>query len=191
MMVTDAESRELFHTRRVEAAGYRRSDKLWDIEGSINDTKSYDYDTREKVLKAGRPLHQMFVRLVVDDNFRILAIEARTDDAPFRSCPACNAKYDLLVGLNLLNGFKKKSRELIPLNESCTHINDLLGVMATTAIQTIAGWLESVNPTRKDGGSYESSVKFNPTRVVDTCHGMRSDGAHVRINFPDHYKPPG
>ncbi len=45
--------REPIHTRRIECTGYRRTDGLWDVEGHLVDTKSYEFVT--ELTGQGRP----------------------------------------------------------------------------------------------------------------------------------------
>ena len=40
--------REHWHTRRVECFGYRRGDGMWDIEGHIVDTKTYEFPNQSR-----------------------------------------------------------------------------------------------------------------------------------------------
>ena len=62
--------RDPIHTRAIECKSYRRSDGLWDIEGHLTDVKAYPFlnDFRGEV-KAGEPLHDMWIRLTVDREF--------------------------------------------------------------------------------------------------------------------------
>ena len=69
MPLTTAASRKLIHTRDIRCQGYKRDDGLWDIEGQITDTKSYSFDNQDRGrVGAGTPVHNMLVRLTVDDN---------------------------------------------------------------------------------------------------------------------------
>jgi hypothetical protein len=77
------------HTRTVTCEGYRRQDGLWDIEGHITDRKTYSYTTEERgEVKTGEPVHEMWIRLTVDDRLTVTAVEAVTDNSPFpKSAP--------------------------------------------------------------------------------------------------------
>ena len=79
--------RQLLHQRIVQCSGYRREDGLWDIEGRMVDTKTYPFPNEDRggAIQAGEPLHDMWIRLTVDDQFQIHDVEARTDAFAVRS----------------------------------------------------------------------------------------------------------
>jgi len=65
--------REHIHTRQVMSRGYLRADGLWDIEASIEDTKTYfarNADGRER--QPSEPIHHMQVRLTLDDTLTVI-----------------------------------------------------------------------------------------------------------------------
>ena len=39
--------REHIHTRDIRCRGFRREDGLWDIEVTLEDTKTYSFDNRD------------------------------------------------------------------------------------------------------------------------------------------------
>ena len=61
--------RQMLHRRVVQCTGYRREDGLWDIEGHMVDTKTYSVPNEDRggVIQAGEPLHEMWIRLTVDE----------------------------------------------------------------------------------------------------------------------------
>ena len=64
----DRESRRLMHKRSIECNGYLRVDGLWEVEVRLIDSKPLaqrDHFCGE--LKAGDPVHDIGVRLAVDD----------------------------------------------------------------------------------------------------------------------------
>ena len=68
--------RERLHTRRYEFNGYRRADGLWDIEGRMTDVKSYGFDNDYRGrIGPEEPLHDMRIRLTLDDDFVVRDIE--------------------------------------------------------------------------------------------------------------------
>jgi hypothetical protein len=186
MPLTPPAARSLFHERRVTCRGYRRQDGLWDIEGSIVDTKTYElsfYDGRQ--LPPGEPLHEMHLRITVDDDYLIHVAEACTEHSPFGICPEIAPAYQQLVGLKIAPGFSAKVRDIFKGRGGCTHITELMGPLATTAIQTIS------SGKRQLAGQLtpEQEAKLNQrsTALIDTCHGWRSDGDPVRVRFPERY----
>ena len=88
MPLSPSEERELVHTRRLECQGYRRHDGLWDIEGSLVDTRTETMETFGRgVIPPGEHLHEMWLRMTVDSDLTVQAIEAKTVHAPYPNCP--------------------------------------------------------------------------------------------------------
>ena len=133
--------REPVHTRRIECRGYARKDGLWDIEAQIVDTKPFSFANRDRggMIHAGEPLHDMTVRLTLDDKLHIHAAEAVTDGSPYNYCVEINAAYQKLVGLTIGPGWNQRLKEVFGGTRGCTHITELLGPVATTAYQAIYG----------------------------------------------------
>ena len=85
MPLSDPADRERLHDRRVHCTGFRRADGLWDIEGHLVDTKTYGFSNIHRgTIEAGVPVHEMRLRLTVDDALEIHAVEAETEHAPYR-----------------------------------------------------------------------------------------------------------
>src|SRR3546814_17670134 len=85
MPLSPPQPREHLHTRRIECRGYRREDGLWDIEGHIVDTKSYDFPNEARgEIKSGTPVHDMWIRLPIDGEYRLPDAEAVTAEGPSR-----------------------------------------------------------------------------------------------------------
>ena len=76
-------ARRPMHTRKVTCQGFFRDDGLWDIEGHITDEKHYPQDEGWRgVLQPGEYIHNMWIRLTVDEKMVIRDVEATTDNAP-------------------------------------------------------------------------------------------------------------
>src|SRR5579883_105443 len=142
--------REHLHTRQVECRGYLRSDGLWEVEGHMTDVKTYSFPSDERgTVEAGTPVHDMWIRITLDEEMVIRAVEAVTDAAPFALCPAITPNFQRLVGLAIRPGFLPKVRQLLGGTEGCTHLVELMGPIATTAFQTLTTRLK---PGRKKDG---------------------------------------
>ncbi len=131
-------AREPIHTRRVTCQGYRRADGLWDIEGHLTDVKSYAFHTEERGhMEPGDPIHQMWMRLTVDDGLTVQAVEAVTEHSPYRACGSILPNFQTLVGLRIGPGWTRAVKERLGGPKGCTHLVELLGPLATTAFQTV------------------------------------------------------
>ena len=192
MPLSDPAPREHFHTREVECRGFLRDDGLWDIEGHMTDRKTYSFPSDERgTVEAGTPVHDMWIRITVDDALEIKAIEAVTDAAPFGMCPAITPNFQRLVGLSIRPGFMPRVKQLLGGVHGCTHLVELMGPVATTAFQTVsssrarerrkARGLASSPPPKRD-----DQPRRRP-RLLDTCHSFASDSPVVKRNWPEFY----
>ena len=188
--------RQHLHTRRVTCHGFFREDGLWDIEGRITDTKSYEHANEWRgPLKPGEFVHDMSIRLTLDHKFTIVDVEAVTDKSPYRICGEVAPDFRKLIGLRIGGGFHRAVRERLGGVHGCTHIVELLGPVATTAFQTVssrkAGDLNRAH--RAKNGTLprpEAAKASKPPRkpyVIDTCHAWAADGEVVKRWAPQFY----
>lgn len=64
MPLSSPAPREHRHTRLLDMRGYRREDGLWDIEGHMTDTKTYQFENEHRgSVMPGTALHDMWIRL--------------------------------------------------------------------------------------------------------------------------------
>ncbi len=159
------------HTRAVTSCGYRRADGLWDIEVRMTDRKGYFVQNDHRTLEAGDLLHDMALRVTVDDQLLIHHIEACIDAAPHRICPSVTPNFQRLVGLRIEAGFGGELRRRLGGVHGCTHLVELFGQLATTAIQTVY--------PRRGGGPRAA----RPAQI-DTCHALAAEGEVVAKYWP-------
>ena len=189
--------RQHLHTRRVTCQGFFREDGLWDIEGRITDEKSYEHANEWRgPLKSGDFVHDMSIRLTLNDRFTIVDVDAVTDKSPYRICGDVTPDFKKLIGLRVGGGFHREVRARLGGVHGCTHIVELLGPVATTAFQTISSGkareLERAHRAKSDPAPREDAPS-KPGRkpyVIDTCHAWAADGPVVRRWAPDFYSGP-
>jgi len=183
MPLSDPQPRELFHTRNIRMRGFRRADGLWDIEGHLVDTKTYDYvNTWSGPRYKGHPIHEMHIRLTVDDEMVVQDVEAATDHSPFPICGGGNDNFKRLRGVKIAAGWNRKVRELLGGPLACTHIREMLGPLGTVAYQTIRSYLRDVlseDPDRFREGTRQAKV--------NSCWAYASDNEVVRDRMPEYY----
>ena len=76
-MLTKPAKRDLKHNRTIKGKGYKREEGLWDIEVFLLDTKTFSFKNMHRsYISAGEPLHDMAIRLTLDDDRKIIDIEA-------------------------------------------------------------------------------------------------------------------
>lgn len=178
MPLSTPASRERIHTRRIHCDGYRRDDGLWDIEGRLTDEKTYPFRNAFRgEIRPGDFIHEMWVRLTVDDGFRVHAVEVSMDHTPFGLCPEIESAFRSLEGVRIRSGWSRTVQERVGGKRGCTHVVKLLDNLAVAAIQTIGPIVHE--DTFREG-------ERKPPHV-DSCHALRSDGPVVREHYPKWY----
>jgi len=170
-----APAREPLHSRTLEIHGYKRADGLYDIEGTLTDTKPYDFPIAGGVRHAGEPVHRMQLRITVDRTLTILEAEAAMDAMPYvEHCGAIVPAYRKLVGLAIGPGYLREVKERLGGVRGCTHLTELALALATGAFQTMAGQRVQ-DPERK------------PFQI-DRCHALASSAPAVARYYPRWYQ---
>ena len=179
MPLSASVDRECMHRRVVDCRGYRRSDGLWDIEGHLTDTKTYPFkNTWRGEVDPGVPVHEMWLRLTVDDELVVHGVEAATDYSPYPECPNFPERFQLLIGMRIASGWTSRIRKELGGVQGCTHLVELLGPVATTAFQTVYPLIQMEQQS--------SDERIRPP-VINTCHALASDGEVVRRQWPVFY----
>jgi hypothetical protein len=166
----------------MDLRGYRRADGLWDIEGHLTDTKTYGFSNEFRgEIKADEALHDMWLRVTIDEDFVVQDIEAATEAGPFEICPAIAPNFKKMIGVRMGVGWRRKVRARLGKTEGCAHLVETLGAMAAVAFQTLYPALarkEKERPSGKRPG------------LVDSCHAFKSEGPLVKKFWPDFYTGP-
>ena len=179
MPLSPPDKREPIHHRRIDCRGYRRKDGLWDIEGHLTDVKSYPFPNKFRgEIQPGDPLHDMWLRLTLDDELTVIAVEAATEAGPFAVCPAITPAFKSLEGLKIGPGWRRAVSKLLGGVQGCTHLVELLGPLATTAYQTIHTWNAQRSP-RIENDRMPSHL--------NSCHALARDGEVVKEHYPRWY----
>jgi hypothetical protein len=180
--------REALHNRRYEFRGFRRVDGLFDIEGRMVDTKEYAFPNAWRgEVRPGQPVHDMHIRLTLDDRFTVNDIAVVTAAAPFSVCAAITPAFAALRGATVAKGWTRTLRARFSDVHGCTHHVEMLRAMGTVAFQTIYGWREKVKRESigapHEGPNSDSTPGKRPG-FIDTCHALAADGEVVRANWP-------
>lgn len=184
MPLPEASPRKHVHTRTIDCRGYEREDGLWDIEAHMIDTKTYQFRNNWRgEMQIGEPLHEMLLRVTIDDDFLIQDVVAVTDNAPFKMCPDISPAYKALIGVQMGPGWRKAIRMKVGGIQGCTHLTELLFPMATVAMQTI--WPLRNKRKRKENESEQKSSR-RPV-ILNTCHAWSTDSPVVKENSPKYY----
>lgn len=180
MSLPEPAARTLAHTRQVVFQGYARDDGLWDIEARMIDTKTYPlYADRGEVVP-GQPIHNIAVRVTVDDAFVIREIAATLDSAPFGECQMAGHPAQKLVGATLGPGWRKHIEEAMGGVGGCTHLRELLFNVATAAYQTIPSYRDHQRSLRGE----PRPASDEPPYHVGKCMSWDTNGTVVQRLLP-------
>ena len=180
MTLSPPRPRAPIHERRIECRGYRRDDGLWDVEAHLVDVKAYPFDNAWRgEIPPGEPLHDMWLRLTVDDRLTVVRAEAATVAGPFEVCPAITPAFSKLEGLRIGPGWRRAVQARLGGMHGCTHLVELLGPAATTAFQTVYPWRAKHAPREVEAD--------RPPPHLDSCHALVRDGEVVRRHHPRWY----
>jgi hypothetical protein len=166
------------HVRMLEMRGFRRDDGLYDIEGHLVDRKSQPLDIDTRHYAAGVPVHDMWVRLVVDEDLVVHDIVASSDVTPHGVCREATETLRVMVGERIASGWSNKVKERLGGKASCTHLMEMLMPLATTAYQT----LTHVRVSRPD----KLDRNGRPVKV-DSCYAFASEREVVKRRWPAFY----
>ncbi len=177
------------HLRDIALKGYERADGLFDIEAHLVDTKTYGFDSEHRgEVRAGEPLHGMWVRMTIDMDMNVLSCEAATDHAPFAICPQAAPNFSRLAGLKIGPGFNKAVNERVGGVHGCTHLREVLAQMATVAFQTLYPVRARREREARMAAGVSGEAPATPGRrpaMIDTCHAYAADGPVVKRRWPE------
>ncbi len=175
MLISDV-GRHPIHLRRITCEGFKRDDGLFDIEGTLIDTKPFDVELPEKEVPAQAAIHHMMLRLTIDRHWTISDAVAKTLHGPYGTCGEISESYRQLIGLRIEPGFTKRVKRMFRGTLGCSHLTELLPPMATTAFQML--WSEH------DGPAPAAAASDKPnTSPLGGCHVLRVDGPVARLHF--------
>lgn len=176
MSLSPAVPRKPIHQRHINCMGYQRDDGHWDIEGHLVDTKSYTFENKWRgSIEPKTPLHEMWLRITVNDELEVLNAQAFTQYSPYPECPHFPDRLALLVGIKIAPGWTNAVRKKLGGSNGCTHITELLGRVANVAFQTVMPLVHNHD---------ERSLASRKPRIIDSCHALKSNGDVVKREWP-------
>lgn len=184
MPLSPPAGRRQVHSREIVCRAYYREDGLWDIDGHLTDIKTYDVPNRWRgLIPPGEPIHDMWIRLTIDDDLNLVEIEARTEKSPFAVCAAITEDFQKLVGVNVGPGWTRAVRSRLGGEKGCTHLVEMLRPLALTVYQ-------AVSPRAKNPAAPPPPKQPRTTRPlhIGGCHALRADGPVVKEFWPEWYE---
>ena len=182
MPLPDSPNRTELHHRRIEMRGYRRDDGLYEIDGRVTDVKT----ERTRRMDGGRefppgtPIHDRWVRLVIDEDLLVHDIVAVTDASPYDICREAVAPMRAIVGERIKAGWSTMVKSKLGGAQGCTHLMEILVPLATAAYQTLTSRRLSEPPAVDADGR---------PRKVDSCYAYGRSREVVQKIWPKFYEP--
>lgn len=166
------QARNQLHTRNVVFRGYQREDQLWDIEAELLDTKTKAFDIPgEGTWLPGEAVHEMAIRVTIDDAFVVREIAVSMDGAPHAECPPAQAPLQAMIGCAMGSGWRQAIERNMGGIRGCAHLRELLFNMATVAFQTVSQELET-------------PVGDQPPAHMGKCLAWDFNGRVVQRHYP-------
>ncbi len=177
------------HTRRIESQGFRRDDGLWDIEARIVDSKPFAYHEPYRGHRvAESDVHNIAIRLTLDDDFVVRDIEVLMPAVPYPSCAGAIPNFKTLIGAKVGAGWRKAVQAVVGSTKGCTHARELLFPMATVAFQTLCGWEDEADSPQEQARRAQREAmrgeQAGRPHFLDGCHSWASDGEVVAKLYP-------
>src|SRR5437764_5636833 len=116
------------HHRSIEMKTFARDDGLYDVEGRLIDRKPFDFvrPSSQRAVPAGEPLHDLWIRMTLDDDYTVRAMEAASDTTPWALCRQAEDTLKVLVGHRVARGWSSLVKEKLRGAASCTHLMEML-----------------------------------------------------------------
>ena len=130
--------------------------------------------------QAGRPVHDIGLRLAIDDSMTVREAEATLRATPYPTCIEVEPILNRLIGERIGSGWRELVRRKIGRLETCTHLMELLGPAVTTLFQTMSHGKE---PEGRDSLEDQQRLGQRPF-FIGGCHSWRTDGPIVAAMFP-------
>jgi hypothetical protein len=182
MPLSHATNRRNIHIRTIQVQAFARDDELFDVEAQLIDRKPFAFwrIAQPAATPPGQPLHDISIRLTLDQALVVRAIEASSDSTPFGICREAEATLRPLVGERIASGWSSKVKGLLRGKQSCTHLMEMLITMATPALQGIRGLAreERLDDTKLGAGK------------LDSCYAYSSERAVIKMYWPEQYREP-
>ena len=149
-MPMSTSKRKPLHSRQVHYEGFEREDGLYDIEATLRDTKPMVFEIEgEGPWQPDQPIHGMRLRVVIDAQFEVQAVEVVMEHVPHGECRAAREPMQRMVGCSMRQGWRQAIAERLGKVQGCAHLRELLQNMGTVAIQTLA---PRIQQERSDDG---------------------------------------
>lgn len=173
-------ARREVHHRLVDMKTYARDDGMYDVEAHLVDAKPFPLTNEKSGLlrQPGEPIHDLWVRLTIDQNYVVVAVEGAANATPYPLCGQAKDTLQVMVGEAVVAGWSKKVKQRLRGAAGCTHFTEMLVTMATAAYQGIR-----VMQRYKDGVLSPKGVE-----MLDTCYSYSAEREVIKQYWPELYR---
>lgn len=184
MPLSPPSARREIHDRVISLKAFARDDGWFDVEAHLVDVKPFPFQRllAPQPAPAGAALHDLWVRLVLDGDYVVQAVEAASDITPFPVCKEAETTLSVLVGQRVGAGWTRIVKERLAGAKGCTHLAEMLLPLATTALQGIRG----LRPEER--ASVDAQGR---PHKLDSCYAYATHRDVVKMVWPEHYQPRG
>ncbi len=178
------DNRELIHTRTITMKAFRRNDGLLEVEGHLTDVKPFAHQMMDSVRAAGEPVHDLSLRISLDDSATVVDVEACMDQGAHDICPGAEPNFIRLLGLQVGPGWNKNVKAAMSPGRGCTHIIEMLAQMATVALQ--ASWASKAGEPLEMPPPEQRKMQSS---MLNACYPYHESSPWVKQHFPNAYIP--
>lgn len=173
--------RRRVHSRSIVCDAYACDDGLYEIEASLRDVKPHATEVPGRgLVPAGEPIHDLKIKIAIDEDKRIVKASVDVVDAPFPSCREIGEPYHRLVGLTIRPGFTRQVRKMFKSTSGCTHLTEMLPIIATVVYQ--------ISRDRQRGAEDQPGARHDAFFYINSCYSLQTDGENVKRYFPAFYR---
>jgi hypothetical protein len=165
------------HTRDIQLATYPHSDSKVIIHGILKDFRYTNvFDITGKIKQPGI-IHHMDVKLMVSSNpLMIEDAQAQMLHVPMDECQNTLDTIEQLKGIKIQSGFSKSIRNIMGGNKGCTHLCQLIIVMAQEIVQ---GWMTKKRKNKSPVPKYLDSMDVKKL-LIDSCRMWTKNGPKMK-----------
>jgi hypothetical protein len=164
------------HTRNIAVTTYLYDEQRIIVEGILKDDRFQACHTITGETLPGGVIHHMSIAMLVNvSNLSIEDVDVHLKSVPHDACLETIGCLDAIKGLTITRGFTAKAKKMAGGKKGCTHLMELLLVVAPAAFQGLITY-RTLKPAVFDP---DRARRFLET-LTDTCHAWREDGPFVK-----------
>jgi hypothetical protein len=164
------------HTRNITVTTYNYDEQRIMVEGILKDDRPQEYHMVTGETLPPGVIHHMSIRILVDcSNLSVEDIDVDLISVPEKMCLETLGSLNSLKGLTITRGFTAKVKKLAGGKNGCTHLIELILVMAPAAFQGLIAY-RAQKPSTFDPDRARRAFES----LLNTCRAWKEDGPFVQ-----------